>query len=149
MAEGGREPILVSACLLGLRTRYDGASRPSAAAQAALAGAVAVPVCPEQLGGLPTPRAPADFRNGVGPDVLDGRAGVVNANAQDVTAQFVAGAQAALDIARLAGARRAFLKERSASCGVGEVYCGGRLVVGMGVCAALLRREGIEVVGFR
>ena len=141
-------PILVSACLLGLKTRYDGESRPSAAARAALAGATAIVVCPEQLGGLPTPRPPASARGGTGEAVLDGQARVIDDDGRDVTAAFLAGARAALEIARLTGARRAFLKERSGSCGVSEVYCDGRLVVGMGVCTALLRRAGLEVVGF-
>ena len=144
----GTEPALVSACLLGLRTRYDGQSRPSPAARAALAGYTPIPVCPEQLGGLATPREPAECRGGTGSQVLDGEARVIDRTGRDVTAQFVAGARAVLRIARLTGARCALLKERSASCGVSEVYRDGQLQSGMGVCAALLKRAGVEVRGF-
>ncbi len=149
MAGGGTaEPVLVSACLVGLRTRYDGRSCPSAAARAALVGWLPVPVCPEQLGGLPTPRTAACCCGGGGEEVLDGAARVIDEAGRDVTAQFVAGARAVLAVARLTGARRALLKERSGSCGVSAIHRDGQVVVGTGVCAALLRRAGIEVIGF-
>ena len=142
------EPVLVSACLLGLATRYDGGSRPSAVVRAALAGCTPVPVCPEQLGGLPTPRTAAHCSGGTGEEVLDGTARVVDEMGGDVTGEFLAGARAVLAVARLTGARRALLKERSGSCGVTETCCDGRVVAGMGVCAALLSRSGIQLRGF-
>ena len=144
----GREPVLVSACLLGLHTRYDGAARPSEHVWIALADCLHIPVCPEQLGGLSTPRTPACCRGGTGEEVLAGRARVVDEVGRDVTDRFLAGAREVLRIARLTGARRAFLKERSGSCGVSQVYRDGLLVDGMGVCAALLKQEGMEVRGF-
>jgi len=137
--------VLVSACLLGLPTRYDGQSRATAAVRSALAGRTPIPVCPEQLGGLPTPREPAECRGGSGEQVLNGEARVIDRAGRDVTAQFLAGARAVLAVARLTGAQCALLKDRSGSCGVSEVYRDGRLVRGMGVCAALLSRAGIEV----
>jgi uncharacterized protein YbbK (DUF523 family) len=134
--------ILVSACLLGVCCRYDGRGNPNEAVLALLSrdDVTLIPVCPEQLGGLPTPRVPSER--------LDGS--VINRAGEDVTAQFNLGAEEALKIARLYHCRTAILKERSPSCGCGKVYDGtfsGSLTEGNGVTAELLRREGIEVYG--
>jgi uncharacterized protein YbbK (DUF523 family) len=102
-------------------------------------------VCPEQLGGLATPRPAAHLEGGSGEDVLDGRARVVTAAGVDVTEQFVKGAEETVEIARLFGAGRAILKERSPSCGCFQVNRDGALQSGSGVTAALLRREGLIV----
>ena len=139
--------ILVSTCLLGLPTRYDGQARENSLIADLARRHRLIPVCPEQLGGLATPREPAECRGGTGEQVLDGEARVLDRAGRDVTAQFMAGAGAVLAVARLAGAQCALLKERSGSCGVREVYRDGQLVRGMGVCAALLSRAGIEVKG--
>ena len=141
-------PLLVSACLLGILTRYDGGSSPHLALRELVARGCVVPLCPEVAGGLPVPRPPAEIQGGDGVDVLDGRARVVTVDGQDVTAQFLVGAQAALAAARRFGLRRAVLKSRSPSCGVGRIYDGtfsARLRPGDGVMAALLKREGIDV----
>ena len=109
----------------------------------------AVPVCPEVLGGLPIPRAPAEMQGGDGMAVLEGRARVVNSCGEDVTENYVAGAKAALAIALQAGCTKAILKARSPSCGAGVVYDGtftGSRTAGDGVLAALLRKHGFEVV---
>ena len=133
------EVLLVSACLLGEPCRYDGKS---VSCQVALALGEAydlVPVCPEQLGGLPTPRTPSEVQ-------ADGR--VVDRAGVDRTEAFHRGARAALAIARERGCKRAILKENSPSCGSQRIYDGsfsGRLVPGEGVTAALLRQAGIEV----
>ena len=134
--------ILVSACLLGVCCRYDGRGNPNGAVLALLNrdDVTLIPVCPEQLGGLPTPRVPSER--------LDGS--VINRAGEAVTAQFNLGAEEALKIARLFHCRTAILKERSPSCGCGKVYDGtfsGSLTEGNGVAAELLRREGIEVYG--
>ncbi|HVY61035.1 MAG TPA: DUF523 domain-containing protein, partial [Planctomycetota bacterium] len=107
----------------------------------------AVAFCPEEAGGLPTPREPASIEDGKsGEDVLDGRARVLTASGRDVTAEFVAGARACLEVARRHGVRRAYLKSKSPSCGAGALRrLDGALEPGFGVTAALLRREGIEV----
>jgi uncharacterized protein YbbK (DUF523 family) len=143
--------VLVSACLLGLRTRYDGERMdPHPQALRLIESEMAIPICPEQLGGLPTPREPAEIVGGTGIDVLEGRGQVLTVGGLDVTAQYVAGAQEALRIARLLGAHRAVLSQNSPSCGVCGIYDGSfshRLIEGMGVCAALLDREGIDVCG--
>lgn len=141
--------VLVSACLLGQRVRYDGRdarvqSRILARWQAE--GRI-VPFCPEVAGGLPTPRPPAELQGGDGWAVLAGGARVATRE-KDVTAAFLAGADAALHAARAAGVEVAVLKERSPSCASHFVYDGsfrGRLVAGRGVTAARLESEGIRV----
>ena len=135
--------IAVSACLLGTPCRYDGAARPNAAVQELRKRHEIVPVCPESMGGLPIPRLPNEIAVGAdGTRVIDS-AGVDN------TAAFVAGAQAALERARLAGCAAAVLKSKSPSCGSGRIYDGtftGMLTDGWGVAAALFRDAGIPVV---
>lgn len=140
-----RQPVLVSACMLGVHCRYDASTNPSDELMQKFAGCRIVPVCPEQLGGLATPRPAAHLVGGGGEDVLDARARVVTDTGVDVTEQYVHGAHETLRIARLFGARRAILKERSPSCGCCQVNRDGVLQSGSGVTAALLRREGIEV----
>lgn len=132
--------ILISACLLGACCRYDGASKAHPLAALLAERHTLVPVCPEQLGGLPTPREPSERRADA----------VVSRSGTDVTAQFRRGAEQALHLARLYGCKAAVLKERSPSCGSGEVYDGtfsGRLTPGDGVTAALLKANGIAVYG--
>lgn len=132
--------ILISACLLGLPCRYDGASKPQPWGKALAERYELVPVCPEQLGGLPTPRAPSERQ---------GTRVVMNTGA-DVTAQYRRGAESALALCRLLGCETAVLKERSPSCGSGRIYDGtfsGTLTEGWGTAAALLRANGIRVLG--
>lgn len=131
--------ILVSACLLGLPCRYDGKETKSEAVLALASRHTLIPVCPEQLGGLPTPRPPAERRG----DSVQTRDG------QDVTGPFQRGAQMACHIAQLCGCTHAILKQRSPSCGSSHVYDGsfsGTLCSGEGVTAAALRSHGICVV---
>lgn len=134
--------ILVSACLLGCPCRYDGQAKEHPEVEVLREqGHTLVPVCPEQLGGLPTPRSPAERQS-------DGR--VVNQAGEDVTAQYQLGAERALEMAREHGCELAILKERSPSCGSGEIYDGTfsrRLVPGEGVTAGLLRQAGLRVLG--
>ena len=135
-----KESLLVSACLLGEPCRYDGKSVPCREVIELGDRFELVLVCPEQLGGLPTPRTPSEVQP-------DGR--VVDREGIDRTAAFRAGAEAALAIAREHGCQRAILKENSPSCGSTRVYDGtfsGVLVPGMGVAAALLRAAGLEVL---
>ena len=145
MSETRVAPILVSACLLGRECRHNAVVRRNEELLELPAGSI-LPVCPEVLGGLPTPRAPADLEGGDGADVLDGRAAVVDAAGNEVTRNFLEGAFRALDQARAAGARRAILKSRSPSCGCGELSRGdGTTRPGNGVFAELLLRSGFEV----
>ena len=130
--------IIVSACLADVHCRYDGGEKPCEAVIRLVAEGKAIPVCPEQLGGLPTPRLPAEQ---IGDKVI-------RKDGMDVTAEFKRGAQEALKIAKLVGAKTAILKARSPSCGSGKVYDGsfsGRLVDGNGVFAYMCKEEGLEV----
>ena len=141
------ETILVSACLLGLNTRYNAERRSYPEVERFLESRnlIPVPVCPEQLAGFPTPRPSASFVHGDGDGLLQGEGGLCNLNGDDVTEAFIAGAREALKIARAAECRTALLKERSPSCGCRLVYRQGQLVEGRGVTAALLRNHNITV----
>lgn len=132
--------LLVSACLLGVCCRYDGASKAHPLARALALRHDLVPVCPEQLGGLATPRPPAERCGGM----------VRTREGTDVTAQYRRGAEETLRLARLLGCEAAVLKERSPSCGRGEIYDGsftGTRIPGDGVTAELLTAHGITVYG--
>jgi uncharacterized protein YbbK (DUF523 family) len=140
-------PILVSACLLGLLTRYNGASKRHEPVLRFIhdQGLIPIPVCPEQLAGLPTPRPATRFACGDGKAVLDGTGKVMNAEGKIVNDTFLHGAIETMKIARLAGCTQALLKERSPSCGVHQIYLEDRIVAGQGVTAALLSRNGLHV----
>jgi len=145
----GRKTKLVSACLLGLRCTWNDGDNYSNRVIEAGGRDILIPVCPEQLGGLPTPRAPQEIQGGNGEDVLDGRTRVHNRHGDDTTGEFIRGAEATLSIALLTGAGEFIAKARSPSCGSGQVYDGsfsGKLVPGDGVTTALLRRHGIRIV---
>lgn len=139
MPDSHDQIFLVSACLTGLCTRYDGVSKPSPACMQRLRGQRWIPVCPEQLGGLPTPRTAADLVGGDGNDVLAGRAAIIDRQGQDVTRQFIRGARQCLAIARVQQISTALLKARSPSCGLN-----GKT----GVTAALLAANGIRIIEF-
>ena len=130
--------IIVSACLAGIRCRYDGGAKPCAAVIRLVTEGQAIPLCPEQLGGLGTPRLPAEQ---IGDKVM-------RKDGVDVTDAFIRGAQEALKIAQMIRAKKAILKARSPSCGSGKIYDGsftGRLVDGNGVFAELCKNDGMEV----
>jgi len=140
-----RETILVSACLLGLNTRYNGERRSHPEVEAFLArhSLLPIPICPEQLGGLPTPRPRAAFREGDGEAVLEGSGTLLDEQGNPLNEAFLRGAEETLRIARLTGCRRALLKERSPSCGCRSVHRNGALVAGKGITAALLQRHDV------
>lgn len=143
-----RKTYLVSACLLGLSTCYHGGHNRSAALQYLCRRCRVIPLCPEQLGGLPTPREPAEIRGGDGYAVLREKARVIDKTGKDVTLQFLRGAAAALRLARLYRVKGAVLKSGSPSCGAGRIYDGsfsGRYRTGDGITAALLKLHGIPV----
>jgi uncharacterized protein YbbK (DUF523 family) len=107
-----------------------------------------LPICPEILGGQSVPRPNAEIVGGSGSDVLEGNAKVMDPDGNDVTSQFIEGAQETLRIARVVGAKEAILKARSPSCGCGKTYDGTfshRLIDGDGVTAALLKKNGVVV----
>jgi uncharacterized protein YbbK (DUF523 family) len=145
----GPGPVLVSACLGGRACRFDGSSNRDDWVSRLVASGRAVLACPEEDGGLATPRPPAEIVGGDGNDVLEGRARVVTQTGEDVTDAYLRGAEAALRAARRAGAGVAVLKARSPSCGRGQIYDGSfsrTLATGDGVTAAMLRRHGIDVL---
>ena len=145
---GQAGPVLVSACLAGRACRYDGAANPDDEVARLVAEGRAVLVCPEEDGGLGTPRPPAEIVGGDGHDVLDGTAKVVTRGGADVTDAYVKGARLALAAAREAGATEALLKARSPSCGRGAIYDGSfsrTIRTGDGVTVALLAREGVRI----
>ena len=140
--------IIVSACLLGLCARYDGGHNLCPALLEAARAGRCLPVCPEQLGGLPTPREPAEITGGDGGDVLAGRARVLGRSGANLTAAFVRGAEQTLLLARALPVTAAVLKARSPSCGVGRIYDGTFTRTqrdGSGVAAAALARLGIKL----
>lgn len=131
--------ILVSACLAGVKCRYDGKDNANAKVIELVRKGIAIPVCPEQLGGLQTPRIPAEM-------VEDK---IINKKGENVSMQFKKGAKESLNIAKLAGCNKAILKQRSPSCGYGKIYDGthtGKIIDGMGLTAKLLSDNGIIVL---
>jgi len=140
--------ILVSACLCGTNCKYNGENNLNRSVLQLLAEGKAIPLCPEQLGGMTTPRPAVEISGGAGADVLDGNARVVSSSGTDATENFIRGAREVLRIARAAGVKEAILKAKSPSCGCGRIYDGtfsGRLIEGNGVTAEILIRNGIKV----
>jgi len=137
-----KEKILISRCLLGGNCKYNGGNNYTPEVESLKERYELVPVCPEVLGGLPTPREPAERQGDR----------VVTRGGADVTAEYRLGAERTLAIAEGNGVTRAVLMERSPSCGCGSVYDGtftGTLVPGSGVTAELLAAHGIEVMSPR
>ena len=131
---------LVSACLTGLCTRYDGQSKPNPDCRHRLSEYQCwIPVCPEQLGGLPTPRLAADLVGGDGYAVLNKTAKVIDREGNDLSAQFLHGAAMVLSIAQMQNIDTCFLKSGSPSCGLDPQP---------GVTTALLLAHGIRVYSF-
>jgi len=131
--------ILCSACLLGINCRYDGKSKSNKKAIELAKEKILIPVYPEQLGGLPTPREPAEQKGNK----------VFTKSGKDVTENFKRGAKEVLKLAKLFNVKKAILKQKSPSCGSGKIYDGtfsGKLIKGDGVTAALLKKDGIRVL---
>ena len=135
-----KKNILVSACLLGHACRYDSKSKPCERVIALKDTYNLVPICPEVMGGLPTPRVPSEICGSL----------VLMKDGCDVTENYNRGALAALEIARENACTVAILKEKSPSCGSGLIHNGlfdGGLVEGDGITAQLLKKAGIRVLG--
>lgn len=155
MASPGSTPstphphYIVSACLAGIACTFRGKDRLNAAIKKMVDRGDAIPLCPELLGGLGTPRRSAEMCGGDGADVLRRKAVVVTERGDDLTHSFIRGARATLAVARAYGIRRAILASKSPSCGNGTVYDGTftrTLRAGSGVTAALLEKSGIAVI---
>lgn len=148
------EKILVSACLLGERVRYNGIvkSFESHVLESWNRRGYMVAICPEVAGGLPVPRPSSEISNGDGNQVLKGHKKVININGEEVTSYFLEGAQKTLELAGSLGIRLAILKEGSPSCGSSYVYDGSFSEIikpGKGVATALLEENGIRVFSER
>ncbi len=132
--------LLVSACLLGAPCRYDGKSKPLSAISKLAKHYELIPICPEVMGGLSTPRLPGEIQEGR----------VIRQDGVDITAYYQKGAAATLKIAKDQGCTLALLKEKSPSCGAGLIHNGkfdGGMVEGFGIAAELLLQNGIAVFG--
>ncbi len=130
----------VSACLCGFPCRYDGKSKPDERIKALYEEGRALPVCPEKLGGLTTPRTPCE--------IINGR--VISSDGEDRTNEYLLGSQKVLELCKKHGIKKAILKQNSPSCGSTHIYDGtfsSTLIEGEGCLAALLRKNGIEVTG--
>ncbi|EOD00929.1 DUF523 domain-containing protein [Caldisalinibacter kiritimatiensis] len=134
---------IISACLAGVNCKYNGGNNLNKEVLKLVQKGKAILVCPEQLGGLSTPRLPCEI-------TYDSNGGlkVINKEGEDVTKEFVKGAEEALKIAKLVDAKIAILKARSPSCGFGEIYDGtfsGEITKGNGVTANLLLKNGFKI----
>ncbi len=137
------ENVLISACLLGVACRYDGCRKPlsSDILMQLQRKYHLIPICPEIMGGLPTPRIPAEIQP---------NRRVMRADGADITENYRKGAEEALRLARLFHCKLAILKEKSPSCGAGRIYDGSfskTLTDGDGITSELLRKNGIRMIG--
>lgn len=143
-----RPSCIVSACLAGISCTYRGGSKLRPHIASLVAAGRAIPVCPEIMGGLTTPRENAEIVGGEGIDVIRGRARVLSASGRDLSAAYLRGAREILILARRRGITTALLKSKSPACGCGTIYDGSfRRILrpGNGVLAALLLMHGISV----
>lgn len=142
------EPILVSACLLGLPTRYDGQCKRSQAVIDFLQREclLPIPVCPEQLAGMPTPRNKTFFEVGTGVDIVAGKGRVISLKREPMNEIFLHGAKLVFKIGKICNCRRALFKERSPSCGVHQIHLEDNIVSGPGVTTAFLINKGFDII---
>lgn len=141
--------IIVSACLCGINCKYSGGNNINEKVVELLKSGKALPLCPEQLGGMSTPRPPHEISKGSGEDVLNGTAKVIDKMGTDNSEAFIRGAEETLRAALKCGAKIAILKSKSPSCGLGMIYDGtftGTLKEGNGVTCDILMRNGIKVL---
>lgn len=135
--------IFVSACLAGINCKYSGGNNYDEKVFNMVKERKAIPICPEQLGGLPTPRILAEIK------VIDGVRHVITSEGTDVTENFERGAIEVLDLAKKLDIKKAVLKSKSPSCGKGKIYDGtfqGKVIPGNGILADLLEKNGIEII---
>ena len=144
----GKRPVIVSACLLGFSCRYDGGTRPLSqkVLERLKGGYWLIPVCPEQLGGLPTPRPKMEIAEGDGREVLRGVSQVIDEKGKDVSEAMLKGAYEVARYAKDQGIVLAVMKDGSPSCGVHTIRRKGVPVEGVGVTVALLKRQGVKVI---
>lgn len=142
---------IISACLCGVNCKYNGLNNVNAKCLELFEKGEAILVCPEELGGLSTPRRPAEIV-GISSDVLHGSAIVINNINEDVSLEFIKGAYETLEIVKLNNIKNAILKEGSPSCGVNFIYDGkfnGNKIKGCGITTLILQENGINVISER
>lgn len=135
--------ILVSACLAGINCKYNGKNNYNEKVAEMVKKGEAIPICPEQLGGLPTPRNPSEIKQ------INGKTCVINNKGEDVTKEFQLGAKEVLKLAKKMEIKKAILQARSPSCGTEQIYNGNfenKLIDGNGITAQLLLENNIEVI---
>ena len=134
----GKKIKLCSACLLGINCRYDGNNKSNDKIISLAKKELLIPICPEQLGGLPTPRIPSEQKGDR----------VFNKQGKNVTNNFKKGAEEVLKLAKLLNVKEVILKQKSPSCGYGKIYDGtfsNNLIEGNGVTADLLEKNGVKI----
>ena len=133
------EKILVSACLLGVNCKYNGKNNKNDKVLEYIKDKYVIPICPEDFGGLSTPRIPSEIK----------RNKVINKNNEDLTDNFIKGAYNLLEIAKTLGIKKALLKQKSPSCGSGKIYDGtftDNIINGDGITTKILKENNIEVI---
>lgn len=141
-----KPPIIISACLAGLHTRYDGSAKPHPQLGEIAEQAILVPVCPEILGGLGIPRPPCHFVGGDGAAVLRGKARLIDKTGMDRTPFFLRAADETLRMVQLVSPTMIIFKEGSPSCGILRVDIEGSWQIGCGVVTAVLRDSNIAII---
>lgn len=139
---------LISACLCGINCRYNSSNSYNEICSKLMIENKAIPVCPEQLGGLSTPRTPCELQ-GTANEVIEGKNRIIDSDGIDVTEMFLRGANEVLKLSKMLNVKKAILKEGSPSCGVNFVYDGtfeGRKISGMGITSQILSDASIEVL---
>lgn len=145
---GGYALIIISACLCGVNCKYNGKNNLKDGVEKLLKEGKVIPVCPEQLGGMETPREPHEIVNSTALEILRGKGKVLSETYKDSTDKFVKGAYETLKIAKALGVKEAILKSNSPSCGFGIIYDGnfsGKKIRGNGITAELLQKENIKI----
>jgi uncharacterized protein YbbK (DUF523 family) len=137
---------LVSACLAGICSRFDGKDARDDQIVDLIKEGKAIPVCPEELGGLPIPRPPTEIEKGDGKGILSLQSRVISINGENLTTFFLKGAFASLTIAKRFRIKKAILKQGSPSCGCGWIKRKGKQVQGNGITTALFQKVGIKVI---
>jgi uncharacterized protein YbbK (DUF523 family) len=140
--------IIVSACLAGVKCRHDGKSKENELIQKLISRRLALPLCPEILGGRPVPRTACEITGGTAAQVLDGRAFVKDKNGKDVTEEILDGVKNVMKAIKRMKVTSVILKTKSPACGKGRIFDGtftGKMIDGNGVLTAALLKEGIKV----
>ncbi len=140
--------IVISACLAGINCKYSGENNHDEKIMKLIENEKTILVCPEQLGGLTTPRDTCEIVGGTGEDVLNGNAKVMTSKGVEVTKQFINGAKEAFRIVDMYKATKAITKAQSPSCGNHKIYDGtfsGNFREGDGVFVTMLKEAGVEV----